>query len=199
MVSMPAVTVVVPYHPSREASGLLARSLRSIQAQTMAVQVIAARDEAGLGAASTRQAGLMAVRTPYVAFLDSDDEMDPSHIEKLYHTMQEQDADYVYPWFRVKGGGDPFPQFFGKPWDDAQPHQTTVTTMVRTELAQSVGFMHHDAGTFEDGNRAGEDWLFTLGCLAQGAKIFHHPEITWTWHHHGMNTSGLPGRGDAVV
>lgn len=140
----------------------------------------------------------MLVETPWVAFLDSDDEMDPCHLERIYAAAQEQGADYVYPWFRVRGGGDPFPQFFGKPWDNAQPHQTTVTTLVRTELAQSVGFMYPDDGeTFPDGNRAGEDWHFTLGCMARGAKIYHHPEVTWTWHHHGANSSGMPGRGDA--
>ena len=78
----------------------------------------------------------------YVNFLDSDDEMDPNHVECLLICAEETGADYVYPWFRVKGGADPFPQFFGKPWDNDQPHQTTVVTMVRTELAQRVGFNH---------------------------------------------------------
>ncbi len=195
----PEVTVVVPFHTHREVNGYLQRAIRSIEAQTVGdVQVIAVRDEERQGAPATRHAGLMLVDTPWVAFLDSDDEMDPIHLERLLTAAQEQDADYVYPWFRVRGGQDPFPQFFGKPWDNAQPHQTTVTTLVRTELAQAVGFAHPDDGErFPDGNRAGEDWHFTLGCMREGAKIWHHPEVTWTWHHHGANSSGMPGIGDA--
>jgi glycosyltransferase involved in cell wall biosynthesis len=193
------ITVVVPFHEHRERNGYLQRAIRSIEAQTFqGVQVIAVRDDQKQGAPATRHAGLMLAATPWVSFLDSDDEMDPGHLEKLYETALAEDADYVYAWFRVKGGADPFPQFFGKPWDNHQPHQTTVTTLVRTELAQAVGFAHpDDDGKFPDGNRAGEDWHFTLGCMAEGAKIVHRPEITWTWHHHGANSSGMPGRGDA--
>lgn len=192
------ISVVVPFHTHREQNGYLQRAIASIQRQTIPdVQVIAVRDDLRQGAPATRHAGLMIVDTPWVAFLDSDDEMDPHHLEAIYACAQETDADYVYPWFRVQGGSDPFPMFFGKPWDNHQPHQTTITTLVRTELAQAVGFMHPEGGVFPDGNRAGEDWHFTLGCMEQGAKIVHHPERTWTWHHHGANSSGMPGNGDA--
>lgn len=197
--SKPEIMVVVLFHTHREVNGYLQRAVASIQRQTMPdVQVIAIRDEERQGAPATRHAGLMLVDTPWVAFLDSDDEMDPCHLERIYACAQETGADYVYPWFRVQGGSDPFPMFFGKPWDNAQPHQTTVVTLVRTELAQAVGF--HDPsgkGNWPDGQQYGEDWLFTLGCMDKGAKIVHHPERTWTWHHHGANSSGMPGRGDA--
>lgn len=198
------VTVVVPFHTQREKNGYLQRALASIDRQTVpgGVQVIAVRDELGQGAPATRHAGLMMVDTPWVAFLDSDDEMDPEHLTKLLGTAKESGADYVYSWFRIRGGGsDPFPQFFGKPWDNDKPHHTTITTLVRTELAQSVGFMK--AGMEEEALRdrgrmaSDEDWQFTLGCWEAGAVIVHHPERTWTWYHHGANTSGLPGRGDA--
>lgn len=195
------ITVVVPFHTQREKNGYLRRALDSIHRQTIeGVQVIAVRDEERQGAAATRQAGLMLVdpkETPWVAFLDSDDEMDPEHLEKCLATAEATGADYVYPWYRVKGGGDPMSKFFGKPWNNDQPHQTTVTTLVRTELAQGVGF-HARYDVTAPGTRCSEeDWGFTLGCMRAGAKIVHHPERTWTWHHHGANTSGLPSRGDA--
>lgn len=198
----PVVSVVVPFHTQRETKGYLRRALESIDRQTIArdgsVQIIAMRDDERQGAPATRHAGLMLVDTPWVAFLDSDDEMDPHHLEVLLRCARETSADYVYPWFTVRGGSDPFPQFFGKPWSNDEPHQTTVTTLVRTELAQAVGFRYpENEETFPDGNRAGEDWHFTLGCMAAGAKIVHHPQRTWTWHHHGANTSGMPGNGDA--
>lgn len=195
----PLVTVVVPFHTQRETNGYLQRALTSIDRQTVGgVQVIAIRDEMEQGAPATRHAGLMLVDTPWVTFLDSDDEMDPHHIEAMLRCAEETGADYVYPWFRVRGGHDPFPMFFGQPWNNDQPHQTTVVTMVRTELAQSVGFGDPTGkGKWPDGAQWGEDWIFTLGCMEAGAKIVHHPERTWTWHHHGANTSGQPGRGDA--
>lgn len=182
------VSVVVPYHPARATNGLLDRAVASVHAQTMPHQLITVCDDSREGAGPTRQRGLEQVTSPWVAFLDSDDEMDPNHLERLLAFAAATGADYVYPWFRVVGGTDPFPFFFGKPWDDSAPHSTTITILVRTELAQQI--------TFE--NREGEDHWFTLQCVEAGAKIVHLPERTWTWHHHRFNSSGRPGRGDAV-
>lgn len=195
----PGVTVITPFHEQRRANGMLDRAAASVRAQTVPVEHILAEDVHRMGAAITRQHGLALVETEWTAFLDSDDEMDPDHIEHLLACAEQTGADYVYPWFRVVGGTDPFPMFFGRPWDDTAPHQTTITILVRTELAQQVGFttVPPDASTAPDGNRGGEDWHFTLGCLAAGAKIVHLPRRSWTWHHTGMNTSGQPDRGDA--
>lgn len=185
--SEPQVTILIPYHTARVNNGMLKRALASAERQTVPCVVLPAKDVHGMGAAVTRNHGLLLVKTPWVAFLDSDDEMDPTHIEKLLKCAEETEADYVYPWFRVVGGIDPFPQFFGKPWDSNAPHHTTITILIKTELAKRVGF--HSVQF--------EDWDFTLRCLNEGAKIVHLPERTWTWHHHGQNTSGLAGRGDA--
>jgi glycosyltransferase involved in cell wall biosynthesis len=185
-VSGPVVTVVVPYHPARVKNGMLARAVASIRAQTIPHELITVEDTRREGAAATRQRGLDQVTTEWVAFLDSDDEMDPTHLEQLLACADQTGADYVYPWFRVVGGKDPFPMFFGKPWDDDHPHSTTITILVRTGLAKLVGF---------DG--AGEDFRFTKGCVREGAQIVHHPTRTWTWVHHGRNSSGRPDRGDA--
>lgn len=193
----PGVSVVTPFHEARRANGMLDRAARSVAAQTVPVEHILAEDIHRMGAAITRQHGLALVETEWTAFLDSDDEMDPDHIEQLLACAAETGADYVYPWFRVKGGSDPFPMFYGRPWDDDAPHQTTITILVRTGLAKLVGFQDPPAGSTVGGQRGGEDWHFTLGCLAAGAKIVHLPRRIWTWHHHGKNTSGEPGRGDA--
>jgi glycosyltransferase involved in cell wall biosynthesis len=191
------VTVVIPYHEARAENGLLCRAVDSVGAQSVRNNLITVEDGEGLGAAVTRQRGLEMVNTEWVAFLDSDDEMDPTHLEQLLACARDTGADYVYPWFRVQGGRDPFPQFFGKPWDDDQPHQTTITVLVRTGLAQLVSFHEPPPDSTVGGQRGGEDWHFTLGCLAAGARIVHHPARTWTWRHHSGNTSGEPGRGDA--
>lgn len=195
----PGVTVVTPFHEARRGNGMLDRAAASVRAQTVPVEHILAEDVYRMGAAITRHHGLALVETEWTAFLDSDDEMDPDHIEYLLACSEDTGADYVYPWFRVQGGTDPFPMFYGRPWDDEAPHQTTITILVRTELAQTIGFHNPPEGSVVDGQRGGEDWHFTLGCLAAGARIVHLPRRSWTWHHTGLNTSGHPDRGDARI
>lgn len=190
--SAPIVSVVTPFHEQRRTNGMLDRATRSVQAQTVPVEHVLAEDIHHLGAAITRAHGVHLVQTEWTAFLDSDDEMDPDHIEQLLACAEETGADYVYPWFRVVGGTDPFPMFYGKPFDPACPNSTTITILVRTELAKQVGFVADPTVQV-----AGEDFLFTKGCIAAGAKIVHLPRISWTWHHGSHNSSGLPDRGDA--
>ena len=40
--------------------------------------------------------------------------------------------------------------------------------------------------------------FFTIGCMQAGALISHLKEKTWIYAHHGLNTSGLPTKGDAA-
>lgn len=183
----PVVTVVVPYHPARAKNGMLARAAASVRAQTVPHQLLTVEDAERQGAAATRQRGLNQVTTEWTAFLDSDDELDPGHLAGLLTCAADAGADYVYPWFRVRGGRDPFPMFFGQPWDNLHPHSTTITILVRTELAQAIGF----------DNVPGEDFAFTKACVVAGAKIVHLPVRSWTWVHHGANSSGRSDRGDA--
>jgi hypothetical protein len=189
------ITVVIPSIPSR--AKMLDRALASVKAQTLRPErVVVEFDDDRLGAAATRQRGLEKVTTPWVAFLDDDDEFLPGPLCALFWTASLYDADYVYPWYEVVGGTDPMPQFFGQPWDPGRPHQTTITTLVRTDLAQSVGFGGEPSPDPNGGGAVvgGEDYRFTLACNESGARIHHLPERTWLWHHHGGNTSGLARR-----
>lgn len=195
------ITVVTPAHPARLINGMLDRAGRSIFSQTYhPAGWSVAVDLERQGAPRTRQRALEAVRTRWVAFLDSDDYFGPDHLQVLIDAAQEHHADYVYSWFHNDGGGDPFPNaHYTEPWDNAAPRQTTITTLVRTELAQQVGFWDpRDEETFPDGLRVGEDWLFTLGCMSAGAKIHHVVQRTWYWAMHGLNSSGRAGQGDAA-
>lgn len=188
------ITVVVPSIPPRAA--YLERALASITAQTYAAaDVIVRMDLEKEGAPLNRHRALQQVTTDWVAFLDDDDWFKPGHLDCLVAAQQQSDADYVYSWYEVVGGTDPLPHF-GKPFDHCDPHQTTITTMVRTELAQDIGFVHplNDDERTPDGNTYGEDYSFTVRCVEAGAYIFHTPYKTWYWHHHGANTSGRPDR-----
>ena len=192
----PLITVVIPTIPPRDA--LLQDALLSVKQQTMDARLIVPfveMDHDHRGAAVTRHRGLMEVTTPWVAFLDDDDVFMPHHLEKLFAFAEETGADYTYSWFEtVPHGCDPFPDtHYTAPWDPQNPRQTTITTLVRTSLAQEIGFLGWPEQDTGDGMRAGEDWAFTLGCNANG-KITHLVERTWYWRHHGGNTSGLGSR-----
>lgn len=199
------ITVCIPAHPARVANGMLDRAVASVRAQKHpAVDISVAIDETGAGAAATRQRALDGVRTPWVAFLDSDDWMYPEHLQCLAAGARIYRADYVYSYYMVHfPDGRPWPSndplgHFGRPFDPRRPHQTTITTLVRTELAQAIGFRDVTPGARIDGQHYGEDFQFTVECAQTGARIIHIPRRTWAWCHHHGNTSGMPGRGDAA-
>lgn len=191
------ITVVTPTIPPRRK--MLARAVESIARQTRPAHALSvAVDVDREGAPATRQRALDAVRTPLVAFCDDDDVLMPFHLADLLAHMRDTGADFVYSWFRVVAPNgaiypeDPVfpPGHFLNEFDPENPIETTITTLVRTELAKDVGFRALNRGEAN----TGEDYGFTLGCVAAGAKITHLVKHTWFWHHHGANTSGRPDR-----
>lgn len=191
------ITVVIPTIPPRPACYM--EAVGSAWMNTLKpIGISTAIDVDGEGAAPTRNRALMAVRaadSPWVAFLDDDDLMMHQHLEKLMRHAEDTGADFVYSWFRADGFKDPFPEtHFTNPFDPANPIETTITTLVRTELAQEVGFQPLP----ERQINSGEDYNFLLGCIRAGAKISHLAERTWVYRHHGFNTSGLASNWRAV-
>lgn len=211
----PTISVIIPAHLSRARNGLLAEALGSVHRQTLQPDaVIVAMDVDGEGAAPTRDRALRSARTDWVAFLDSDDVFLERHLEWLLRHAEKTGADFVYSWFEIlmqyPDGRreileeDPiFPLgHYLNAWDPENPIETTITTFVRTELAQSVGFAAIPERVAA-GHNSGEDRSFTIGCRDAGAKIEHLVRKSWLWRHHRMpngqpgNTSGLPGKGDS--
>lgn len=205
----PSISVITPAHPARLRNGMLDRAMRSVWGQTLQPQAVhVAVDTEGQGAAPTRQRALMAAETDWVAFLDSDDLFLPQHLEKLYRHAEATGADYVYSWFRVLNAQgqvlekDPVfpPGHYLNEFDPDNPIETTITTLVRTEWAQHIGFLEAvEPGGTNPGHNSGEDRRFTLECVKAGLKICHLVDKTWLWGHHGQNTSGLPYRGDGPL
>lgn len=192
------ITVVIPTHPARVKNGMTKRAVGSALMQSYAPStVIVEIDKDREGAAVTRNRGLQKVTTDWVAFLDSDDQLKSNHLATLISGVVSHEADYIYSWYEPIGfSHDPLPHF-GKVFDPEHPTQTTITTLVRTELAQEVGFRNVEPGKLIDGQRYGEDFQFTVEVIAKGGKILHIPQRTWLWNAHGANTSGLPTQGDA--
>lgn len=193
----PGVSVVIPTHAGRER--YLELAVASAWGQLVgpaAVHVV--EDESHAGAAATRDRGLRLVETEWTAFLDSDDVLYREHLRVLLAGARIHRADYVFSYFDVidelgrRRAVDPL-GLFGRVFDPSAPHQTTITVLVRTELAQAVGFRAPTPGGMVDGQVAGEDWEFTLGCVAAGARVVHVPRRTWGWRHHGPGAPGRPG------
>lgn len=194
------IDVVIPAHPARVASGMLARAVASVEAQTVPARAVVQLDTTRAGSAKTRTAGLAGVVTPWVAFLDSDDTLDPGHLEKLVAHAEMTGADLVYPWFRVDGAPDPWPYRFGMQLDVGALRRGNfipVTVLARMDLVRAAGGFVADLKYAPPAQC--DEWGLWLRMLDRGARIVHLPERTWTWHAHGGNTSGSPRLGDAKL
>lgn len=189
----PGVTVCIASHPARTQTWLAA-ALGSVLKQTRQPEaILVVNDTQRQGAGWTRRTLLNAVETEWIAWLDSDDEWYPEHLEKLLAIAAERDdIIFVYPWF---DGGDPLGHF-GLPFNPCTPHHTTMGHLVKTEIAKRVGFYDSQEGPFSN-----EDWLFIVGvseiACQEGLRMVHLPERTWYYRQNGQNTSGKPGQGDA--
>ena len=206
----PQITIVVPYHPARAENGMLDTCLWSLRQQEHVpggFAVLPVLDENGDGAAVTRQRGLDMAETPWVGLLDSDDWAYPDHVATLFRWARTTCSDYVFSYFTIhdmwegaRPDLDPL-NTFGRPFDNANPHQTTGTILVRQDALQARGIRFRDqpADRFipDTELRYGEDWDLTLQCATAGLKITHVPRRTWAWRIGHHNTSGLPGHGDA--
>ena len=197
----PGITVVIPTIPNRHQ--MLTRAVHTVRNQLLPAEaIVIVQDNRGDGAAVTRTRGLNMVTTEWVAFLDDDDELYPEHLQALMMGAESTGADFIFPWFDVVGGSDPFPENEFREWTVEEPHQTTVTFLVRTEAARAVdGFTDEQLvpGLGEEpvdaqGHRAGEEFRFVVRLGRAGYKIVHLNQRTWRWNHHGANTSGLPSR-----
>lgn len=201
----PGVSVVIPTHPPRASK--LRRALASVCAQTLQpVAVIVENDIDRTGSAATRNRALAHVTTEWVAFLDSDDQFLPHHLERLTREALKTGADVVYPLPRVIGpNGQVVPRHHdwgGGPEFNPDYLRTNshipVNSLVRTELAIEVGgFVFHKDST----GAVNDDHGFYLRLLEAGARFAHVHEETFLWFHHGYgvpgrdgNTSGQPSR-----
>lgn len=188
--------MLIACHPERLSNGLAVEAFTSVARQTMQPDtIILVNDLERAGAGRTRMKLLRMVETEWLAWCDSDDLLLPTHLEKLYNHAQETGAVFVNAWFNAPH--DPLGHF-GKPLDPCNMHHTTITFMVKTELAQEVGFRE----SLKDSPFSEEDWfhISKIGdlCCERGLVMSHLRERTWWWRQQGQNTSGLfrPGSGD---
>ena len=191
-----SISVCIPTIPGRDI--MLARAKRSAEKQKNTdLEILVGVDGDGRGPAVVRNTLVAQAKSEWIAFLDDDDYFLPQHLSTLSALQEQTDADVLWPWFRVDGGTDPFPQNRGRQWDRTDPHIFPITTLVRRAAFLDVGGFDEETASQPDPNDpsrtvAGEDWRLWLALSAAGAKFAHTPDVTWVWRHHGFNTSGLP-------
>jgi len=194
-----SVSVIIASIPPRFASRQ--KAINSVLNQKMqADNIIVSIDNARRGAALTRDLMLRSVDTKYVCVLDDDDWLLPNHIETLYRTAEQYQADLVYPWHRTSfGGPSHLEQWRGVPWDNSVMHQVPITWMAKTESLRAVGGFSSDFDPLsnnldETGNRIGEDYLMLHKMVRNSMRIVHVNEETWVWNMDGTGTHGRPDR-----
>lgn len=124
------VTVIIPCSPPHEY--LLPRALISCTAQTVSVDTIVVRDTKRRGPGWARNVALQRVTTEYVVFLDADDELAPTFVERCLVAVQSNG--YVYTDWKQ---GDTVIEAPCRPWTNQTWH--VVTTLLRTEDVRRVG------------------------------------------------------------
>ena len=184
------ITVAIATHPPRMGpGGPYERAVTSVRAQIYPPTggIAVALDEAGDGAALTRNKALELVQTEWVAFLDSDDELYPDHLRKLARYARLSGVDVAYSGW---DGPDPT-SMFGRAFDPGLLRQTNyipVTVLARTAAVRAAGgFQPHP----DENDDPCEDWGLWLAMCDQGAKFGHLPVRTWR-----MNPGGTRGRPD---
>lgn len=194
-----SITLIIPVHRARVENGMLRRALDSVGRQWGSPRVLLPCDVDGEGSAAIRTRALADVETEWVAFLDSDDELDADHLLMLVGQQRMTNADVVYPWFKVVGGEDPWPDWFGREFDAEalrrRDFMIPVTVLARTELVRAAGGFQADLSIAPPAQC--DEWGLWLRMLDLGARFVHVPHRTWTWHRHGGNTAGSPLLGDA--
>ena len=203
-----ATTLVIPTLPER--AELLKRALRSASFQELDYDAIVIQPAGPTDdAAHTRQNGLNQVKTPWVTFLDDDDELEPEHLLSLRTTQAEFGSDIVYSWFTVYENDQPVPDdsrqlwlngksAFGRPWSrehyDALQAGTWcfhLTALFRTEMLQDVGGFEAP-GRGKHDTYLSEDLNIEQRLARGGATVTHCPRRTWRWHFWIGRTKGQP-------
>lgn len=206
------VAVVIPTIPGRQRE--MERAVRSVKAQTRQPdQVVVEYDNERSGAAAARNRALARVTCDYVAWLDDDDELLPTHLRTLMRLVEyprgrfDPYPDLVYPAPRMSGGQDPTAVTVGGqlqlPWGVRfGPEQAAylrrqgsfipMTHLVRTEVVRAIGGFQD--GYYVDGRYRGEDEDYLIRLLDAGAVFEHVDRRTWIWHAHPATSTA--GRGD---
>src|SRR5689334_8494548 len=89
---MNLATFVIPVAKHHES--FVERAINSVRKQTIKSGIVTAVDDDGIGAGAMRNLLVQTVQTPFVVFLDADDEVMPDFVERMAAAYQR--GKYVY-------------------------------------------------------------------------------------------------------
>lgn len=204
----PGVTVVVTYH--NEPLETLLRALKSVVDQTLpayewividdgsdeSLEDLLARSSSrgpsvihvtNRGLPAARNAGLMLCETEAILFLDADDWLDPTYLEKTYPLLE--DADVVLTGLQEHGPvrqGVYMPGY-DKPWDQVsledqwRMNRFFYCSLFRTQTLREVGGYNPLMAGAWNKNGGLEDWDLTIDLMSRGVRytainevLFHY-------------------------
>lgn len=194
------ITVCIATIPPREK--MLRRALASVATQTLQpAAIVVEYDHEHTGAAATKNRAAAKATTPWLAFLDDDDQFLPHHLETLHTSARWHstwvDVAYSIPDVpQLAGRRDPNGRY-GVPFDAAELRRRSyiqTTSLVRRELfVEAEGFQLPDRAMPDGSPCPYDDWGLWLAMLDLGARFLHVPEVTFIWNHWGRGEKGQPG------
>lgn len=168
------IVPIAPYHAE-----IASRALASAHAQTVPCEVIAVSDTDGRGAGWARNQGLSRATAPFVVFLDADDELDPTFVERCADRAMAAKR-YVYTDWRMEDGDTV--KAPDQPWVDGTWH--TVTTLLPTRWARAVG-------GFDEALTGAEDTEFYVHLWKEGYRGCRLAEPLFLYGKYGRRSSAL--------
>lgn len=138
----PVHVILVDNNSTDGTAEVMHRWAREVSAPDFRVDVLTEKER---GAANARNAGLREADTPWVMFFDSDDTMDPAHVELAMEAVGRNPGADIIGWDVVMHGIAPRPE--RKPFDISDPlyygvqlgTMATQRYMCRTELVRQAG------------------------------------------------------------
>lgn len=131
------------------------------------------------GVSVARNTGIQSATADYIAFVDSDDELAPTFLEKMYNTITQTNSDVVWCDFQqgeIKKdwpNNETEPQIYTDPFDRfvmecPNMQMSTVNKLYRREIVQKCPFVA--------GLKYGEDVVFLHQFMYQAKQVAHVPE-----------------------
>jgi CDP-glycerol glycerophosphotransferase len=215
LAARPAVTVIVPGH---DVEPYAADALESLQRQTLAewtailiddgstdgtadvfaraaaedprFRVVRHARRAGLGAA--RNTGLDLVATPFLGFLDADDALTPTALERLVGVLDETGSDFATgAYVRLRPEGEGYVAGTVQPWVAAataperrgttiDQHPEATGNIVAWSKVSRTEFWHRTRLRFPEG-RLYEDQVVAQHMYARARRFDTIPDVVALW------------------